>query len=150
MTTTPTRKAGPKDREPNHLFGAIVPIVATFGFIGEEIRPDYARVRLPFNALFTNSRNEFHGGAMMVLLDCALACAARSHDPAGTAVLTVDLSTHFLATGRGELIGEGRCIKRGRSLVFTQGEIRDLEGNLLATATATMKLVPRRPEAIAG
>ncbi len=132
----------------NHLFGAIVPIVATFGLIGEEIRPDYARVRLPFNPAFTNSRGEFHGGAILTLLDCSLACAARSLDSAGTAVLTIDLATHFLATAQGDLIGQARCLKRGRSIVFTQCDVHDLEGNLVATATATMKLTPRRPDAI--
>jgi uncharacterized protein (TIGR00369 family) len=137
-----------KSAASNQLFGAIVPIVATFGLLGEEMRRDYARLRLPFNPAFTNSRGELHGGAILTLLDCSLACAARSHDSAATAVMTIDLSTHFMTSARGDLIGEARCLKRGRSIVFTQCEVHDLDGNLVATATASMKLIPRRPEAI--
>ncbi len=88
-----------------------------------------------------------HGGALMALLDCTLACAARAHDPVNTLVITVDLSTHFIASAPGEVIGTARCLRRGRSLAFSQGEIRDDHGNLLATATATLKLVHRKPAA---
>ncbi len=42
-----------------------------------------------------------------------------------------------------ECRGRRKCLRRGRSLAFSQGELRDDAGTLLATATATLKLVPR-------
>lgn len=141
------RAPDPASGTGNDLFGARVPMVQALGLIGEELRLDYARVRLPFNPAFTNSRHQVHGGAMLAVLDCLLACAARSHDPIGTAVMTVDLSTHFIASASGDLIGEARCLRRGNALAFSQGEIRDSGGKLLATATGTMKLIARRAQA---
>ena len=115
------------------------------GLVGEAIGDGYARIRLPYNPDFTNSRLDLHGGALLTLLDCTLACAARGHDPVGSSVITVDLSTHFISGATSDVIGEARCLRRGRSLAFTQGELRDVQGTLLATATATMKVVERRP-----
>ncbi|UCE32800.1 MAG: PaaI family thioesterase [Burkholderiales bacterium] len=125
------------------LFGVRIPMVAALGLVGEAIEPDYARIRMPFRDDLTNSAGRLHGGALMTVLDCVLACAARSRDPAGTRVITVDMTTHFIASTCGDAIAEARCLRRGRSIAFSQGEIRDSQGRLLATATGTFKPVPR-------
>lgn len=135
---------GEPQRSAPDLFGAPVAMARTLGLVNEAIGKDYAQIRMPFNADFTNSRNELHGGALMALLDCAVSVAARSHDPAGTTVITVDMSTHFIASAPGDVIAKGRCLRRGRSLAFSQAEVYDEHGTLLATATATLKLVPRK------
>ncbi len=137
--TTPTHSEHDVD-----LFGTPVPMSRALGFVPEHIGKDYAQIRMPFDPRFTNSRGELHGGALMALLDCALSVAARSHDPSGTGIITVDLNTHFIASAPGDVIAKARCLKRGRSLAFSQGELYDDQGTLLATATATLKMVPRK------
>lgn len=122
------------------LFGSNVPMANALGLVGEAIGDGFARIRLPYNASFVNNRADLHGGALLTLLDCTLASAARGHDPANAVVITVDLSTHFIAGAHTDVIAEARVLRRGRSLAFSQGEARDLDGNLLATATATMKM----------
>lgn len=129
------------------LFGQPIPMSRALALIDEAIGDDQARVRMPFNPDHTNSRGEVHGGALLALFDCTLACAARSHDPAGMVVITVDLTTHFVTAARGDVIATARCLRRGRSIAFSQGEARDDAGVLLATATATLKLVPRNKPA---
>ena len=152
----PPAPAAPPDARPGSafppqtLFGANVPMARALGLIGEAIGAGYARIRLPYVPDFTNSRLDVHGGALLTLLDCTLACAARGHDPAQTTVITVDLSTHFIAGATSDVIGEARCLRRGRSLAFSQGELRDPQGNLLATATATLKLIERRAPTAGG
>jgi uncharacterized protein (TIGR00369 family) len=115
----------------------------SLGFVAEAISDGYVRIRLPHDPAFTNSRGDLHGGALMTLLDCALAGAARSHDPVHTSVMTVDVSTHFLAGAGGDVWGIGRVLRRGRSLVFAHADIVDAKGALIATATGSLKLIRR-------
>jgi uncharacterized protein (TIGR00369 family) len=132
------------ERDPAVVFGARVPMAGTLGVIGEAFEEDFARIRLPYREALTNSAGTFHGGALAALLDVALCSAARPSPTADLVVITIDLATHFIASSNRDVIAEARCLKRGRSVAFSQGEVRSLDGELLATATATLKLVPRR------
>ena len=46
----------------------------------------------------------------------------------------------------GRIVGEAEVVRAGRSIVFTQGQLFDAEGTLIATATATA-MVRKRAEA---
>jgi len=122
-------------------------MAGTIGAIAEEFSEDFARIRMPHRSDLTNSGGGFHGGALATLLDVALCSAARPSDDAELMVITLDLSVHFISSSDRDVIAEARCLKRGRSVAFSQGEVRSLDGELLATATATLKLVPRRQPA---
>jgi len=130
--------------DPAVIFGARVPMAGTIGALGEDFGEDFARVRMPYRPDLTNSGGTFHGGALATLLDVALCCAARPAGAAELMVVTLDLSVHFIASSDRDVIADARCLKRGRSVAFSQAEVRGLDGELLATATATLKLVPRR------
>ena len=54
--------------------------------------------------------------------------------------ITVDLSVSFLGPGRGRLVAEGRCLRKGKELAFSEAEVRDGEGRLVAKALGTFKL----------
>jgi len=131
------------DEAPNTLFTLPMPMVQSFGLRGLSIGGDEARVLMPANPLYTNSRGDVHGGAYGVLLDCVLSCAARAHDPARYGVVTVDMSIHFVAPTKGDVVGRATCERRGKSLCFVRGEARDAAGTLLALATGTFKLMER-------
>ena len=128
---------------PGLLFGLPMPMVQAFGLRGEQIGHDSARVRMPFDAMHTNSRGDVHGGALAVLLDCALSSAVRAHAPTQFGVVTIDITVHFIAPSSGDVIASASCQRRGRSLCFASGEVRDTQGELLALATGTFKLVER-------
>ncbi|MBS1108360.1 MAG: thioesterase superfamily protein [Anaeromyxobacteraceae bacterium] len=87
-----------------------------------------------------NSFHDAHGGVVMALADVALAVAAITQDGAARGAITVDLSVSFLGPGKGTLLAEARCLRAGRSLAFSEGEIRDAEGSLVAKALGTFKL----------
>lgn len=127
------------------LFALPMPMARAFGLVGTHIGADQAWVEMPPSEAHTNSRGDVHGGALAVLLDCALAGAARAHDPARFGVITIDLTLHFLATGRGCLLARATCERRGRALCFARGEVRDAQNQLVALATGTFKLVERAP-----
>ena len=132
------------DEAPDRIFSLHQPMAAAFGLRGLSIGGFQARVRMPPNPAHTNSRGDVHGGAYAVLLDCTMSAAARAHEPTRFGVVTVDLSTHYLAPTQGEVIATATCERRGRSLCFVRGEVHDTDGQLLALATGTFKLVDKR------
>lgn len=128
------------------LFELPMPLAKAFGLQGLSIGNDEARVRMPYTPAYTNSRGEVHGGALSTLLDCTLASACRAHDPGRYGVLTIDLTVHFVATARTAVIATAVCERRGRSISFARGQVHDEDGNLLAMATGTFKVVERQPQ----
>ncbi len=130
--------------DPSLFFGIAIPLARTLGLRAESIEGDVVRARMPFRAEFANGSGNVSGGTMAAALDLLLAAAARASDPGGLRGITVDLTTHFLASTAGDMLGEARCLRRG-ALAFAQGELRDARGKLLATATGTFKLMHRVP-----
>lgn len=137
--TTPTH--------PGELFQLPMPMAGAYALQGLEIGGMQAKVLMPYTPAFTNSRGEVHGGSLSVLFDCALASACRAHDPSAYGVVTLDLTVHFLAPGKGDVIATAVCERRGRAMCFARGEIHDTQGQLLALATGTFKLVERHKPA---
>jgi uncharacterized protein (TIGR00369 family) len=88
-----------------------------------------------------NSRGEAHGGALATMLDAALANAARSVVPEGTATTTVSLSINYLSPGSGRLTAHGRVVRKGRSLISAEALIEDAAGHAVAQAIGTMCVI---------
>ncbi|THU05040.1 PaaI family thioesterase [Lampropedia puyangensis] len=128
------------------LFGLSMPMAATLALQGVEIGHLHAKVAMPYNAAFTNSRGDVHGGVLSTLLDCTLASACRAHDPARYGVVTLDLTVHFLAPAQGAVLASAVCERQGRAMCFSRGQVHDAKGQLLALATGTFKLVERLQE----
>lgn len=124
-------------------FGLSIPFMASLGLVPEESTTERVRTRMPYRQDLLNSRGDVHGGALMSALDFTLSAAARAHEP-DTGMATIDMTTHFLAPARGTVVFEARCLRLGASLAFCEGQARDEEGKLLATASATFKIVRRR------
>lgn len=128
---------------PGILFGLSIPLAAVFQLAGTHIGHERARIVMPPNPRYGNSRGDVHGGALAILMDCALAAAVRSHDPVRFGVATIDLTMHYLAPAQGEVVALAQCERRGRAISFGRGEAYDSEGTLLAMATGTFKLLER-------
>lgn len=125
------------------LFGMHIPMAQAMGLVGHSMGNDCAVVEMPFNEVFANSRGDVSGGAITTVLDLALAAAVRSHDPEGFSVSTVELSTHFLASCASPFMVHARCTRRGKRICFAQGEARDPEDRVVATASGVFILNPR-------
>ena len=131
-----TRGAGHRD-----YFGIDVPFMRHIGLVAESLGEDTCRTRLPLAPDNVNSRGVVHGGVLMSALDFTLSAAARGNAPLEYSVVTIDLTTHFLNEGRTELEVEGRCVRRGRSITFCEGEVRDRDGQVVAIARGVFKLI---------
>ncbi len=92
----------------------------------------------------TNPAGVVHGGAMMGMLDVALALTG-SYEEAPLALmpgLTLSLNTQFIAVASidgGMLTARATKTGGGRNVFFSEGQITDSAGRLIATATGVFK-----------
>ncbi|MEI7703946.1 MAG: PaaI family thioesterase [Deltaproteobacteria bacterium] len=121
------------------LIGRPVPFADYLGIRIVEIQPGLARLDLPVRPELENSHGAVHGGVVSALADVALAVAAIAQDGHCHGAFTIDLSVSFIGPGKGTLVAEGRCLRAGKSLAFSEGEVRDAHGNLVAKAIGSFK-----------
>lgn len=82
-----------------------------------------------------------HGGFVCTVLDSVLGCAVQTTLPAGTGYTSLEIKVNYLrplSTSSGRLTAIGRVTKPGRRAAFAEGEVRDAEGRLVATASSTL------------
>jgi uncharacterized protein (TIGR00369 family) len=109
-------------------------------------REGYCRCWLDLAPQHLNRLGLMHGGLVTTLLDVACGnTASTTFDPAGHAPLvTVSLNTTYIAAARGgRVTATGTWTGGGRSMGYVNGELRDEQGQLLATATAVFKRIRR-------
>lgn len=107
----------------------------------EELRQDYARMRLPYRPEFRQPAGVVHGGAIASLIDTVVVPAIGSGYPEPRQLFTIDIQLRFLAPIiDDDLVAEGWVSQRGRQIVFCDAEVRSGAGTLAATATLTYKV----------
>jgi uncharacterized protein (TIGR00369 family) len=116
------------------------PIAAHFGLRWEHIgHGEVVAVAEPDESLY-NPIGMVHGGVAATMLDSVVGCAVHTTLPAGVGYSSVELKVSYLRAihaGRGEIRATGRVVKEGSRIAFAEGEIRDADGKLLATASGT-------------
>jgi uncharacterized protein (TIGR00369 family) len=122
-------------------FDIRIPFVDLLGIELLEKAAGHARIGFTPVPDHLNSWNGIHGGVVMSLLDTALSTASRSLDPDCIGCTTVEMKTNFLAAASGPVFTVGRAQRAGRSLIYAEGEVVDPQGNVLAKASGTFKLV---------
>jgi uncharacterized protein (TIGR00369 family) len=128
------------------IVGRPVPFAELLGIRITHREQGLARIELDTRTELMNSHQAAHGGVVMTLADIALAVAAMTLDPQSRGAVTVELKVSFIAPGTGTLVAEGRCVHAGKSLCFSEGEVRDGEGKLVAKALGTFRLRYGRSE----
>ena len=95
----------------------------------------------PEYAFPTQSGPVVHGGLVATLLDTAMGNACWSILDEGETFLTADLHTDFLRAARpGLLRADGTVVHRTRRIVFCAADVRDADGNHVASARCTQVL----------
>lgn len=118
------------------------------GIVLEEVRTDYARMRLPWRRELGQPAGVMHGGAITTLIDTVVVPAIGSAFPEFRPLFTIDLQVQFLEPIAGEdAVAEGWIVKRGRSTVFCRAEVRTASGVLAAAGTLVYK-VGSRPQPV--
>lgn len=120
------------------------PFMAMLGIVFDRYEHDDVVVRLPFREDLTNDGVYYHGGVIASVLDSAGAAAAWSnHDFAkGVRASTVGMTVQYVgACKRSDLLCHATTVKRGRELIFTDITATDAEGNVVAHAVQTYRIV---------
>ena len=120
------------------------PAAETLGWAIEEIDPVAGTIRVSFDArpAFRNPMGNIQGGFLAAMLDDTMGPALVATLEPGEFAPTLELKVNFLRPARpGRLIGTGRVVHRGGTVAFLAGDLSDVGGNLLATATATARIV---------
>ncbi len=111
----------------------------------EEVRPDYARMRLPFRPELEQPAGVVHGGAIATLIDTVVVPAVGAAYKREWQYVTVAMNISYLgAVVAEDAIAEGWIEQRGRSLVFCAAEVVTASGKRAATASLTYKVSPPR------
>lgn len=110
------------------------------GIVLEEVRTDYARMRLPYRPELSQPAGVMHGGALATLVDTVVVPAIGGGYTEPRPFFTVDLHVQYLESLSEDAIAEGWIERRGRSLVFCRVEVRSASGRLVAAGMLTYKV----------
>jgi len=113
-----------------------------------EVEPEQGTIEVSFTATeqFLNPAGVVQGGLLAAMLDDTLGPALVATLDENEWAPTTDLHVQFTSPAKpGELRGHGRVVKRGSRSAFLAGELKDLDGRLIATAVATAS-IQRRPQ----
>lgn len=93
---------------------------------------------------FCNPMGQIQGGYLCVMLDEVMSVAGVVASGMTHVMPTLEMKTSFLrpAMPGQTLRGVGRVVKWGKTIAFTEGELFDAEGRLLAKATGTAMPAP--------
>jgi uncharacterized protein (TIGR00369 family) len=120
------------------------------GFDVVDFTPDVVRIRAAFRPGLSAHEKIFHGGVLATLIDAAGSGAViAGHDYSlGTRLTTVSMTVNYLAVAPGEdIVAEGVCTRRGRSLNFAQVVVTSESGKRLAEGMLTVNIAGRRTSA---
>ena len=118
----------------------------TLGFRLVSVSQETKSVEVAFEAraeLLLNPMKQIQGGYLCAMLDECMSVACMVASGMTHVAPTAEMKTSFFRPAKpGPLRGVGRVVRWGRTLAFTEGEIYDAEGRLLAKATGTAVPTP--------
>lgn len=120
------------------------PAEQTLGFEMLETIPDSGQITLAFTAKpeFCNVLGNIGGGFLAAMLDAVTSLAPATTYQHGEFGPTLELKVNFIrACKPGKLRGIGRTIHRTSSIAFVEGELRDANDDIVATASATIRII---------
>ena len=121
------------------------PMAALMGFELVEVGEGEVRFATTPDASVYNPLGMVHGGLVATLLDSALGCAVHTTLPVGVAHASVEIKVNFLrsiSSDTGRITAHGWVTKPGRRIAFSEGDVRDEAGKVLATASSTIIILP--------
>jgi uncharacterized protein (TIGR00369 family) len=111
----------------------------TLGFRLLAVSQEDRSVEVAFEArgeVLLNPMKQIQGGYLCAMLDECMSVACMVASGMTHVAPTVQMTTSFLRPGYpGPLRGVGRVVKWGKTIAFTEGELYDAEGRMLAKAS---------------
>jgi uncharacterized protein (TIGR00369 family) len=121
------------------------PIGSLFDMRGVAAREGEVVFELQPDASMLNPMAGVHGGVVCTLLDSVLGCAALTTLPPLHGFTSIEIKISYLRPvvldGR-PIAARGRVTKPGRRVCFTEGEVTDGDGRLVASASSSILVLP--------
>ena len=118
----------------------------TLGFRMLSVSQEKMEVEVAFEAkaeLLANPMKQVQGGYLCAMLDECMSVACMVASKMTAVAPTAEMKTSFFRPAMpGVLKGVGRVVRWGRTIAFTEGELYDAEGRLVAKATGTAVPTP--------
>src|ERR1700740_3294905 len=115
-----------------------VPIARLIGFEAKEIGDGRAVVVLAAGPQHANPMGTLHGGVLCDIADAAMGMAFASTLAPDETFTTIELKINFFRpVWEAHLRAEGKVVRRGSSVGYTECEITDEDGRLVAKAAST-------------
>ena len=126
---------------------SLVPYQAQLGIEFVEGAQGYAKLRLPYKKENSTMGDALHGGAISSLIDTTGAMAAWTTAELGNPRYfgsTVGINVNYLSGAIGEeIFAEGRVLKRGKEIIYSDVRVTNGEGKLLAQGTVVYRIIER-------
>ena len=109
------------------------------------VDPAAGTIEIGFTAdeRFANPQGFVQGGIVGAMLDDTHGPALFAHVDGAVFPVTVDYHVSFIKAARfGSFLGKGRLVSMGKTIAFTEAELFDESGELIARGTFTSRLVP--------
>jgi molybdopterin converting factor subunit 1 len=108
-----------------------------------DAEPGHVRMEFEASDQMLNPAGSVQGGFLTAMLDETMGPATISMLEPGFVVPTLELKVNFLRPARpGRLVVDARVVHLGKSVVFMESSLVGDDGSLIATATATARIVP--------
>lgn len=100
---------------------------------------DACRVSFDLKDFMFNPQGTLHGGVIAFALDISMGHLLKEKSGAGT---TLEMKVQYIKAAKsGRLAATGRFLRQGRGISYLQAELTDEQGDLVAFATSTWKLL---------
>jgi uncharacterized protein (TIGR00369 family) len=109
-----------------------------------DARPEDGWIRIGFDgkAAFCNPAGFIQGGILSAMLDDTMGPAVFIKTEGRLYTATITMTANFLAPAKvGPIVGEGRVLQIGKSVAFIEAKLLDARDAVLATSTASARLV---------
>ena len=120
------------------------PIAAHFAFGPTSVAPGEVTFTCTPDESAYNPIGLVHGGLVCTLLDSVTGCAVQTTLPAGVGYTSIEIKVSYLRPVHGhtgELSAHGWVTKPGRRVAFAEGDVRDPDGKIIATASSTCLVI---------
>ena len=128
------------------VIGAM-PFSANLGMEFIEAGEGWVKLRLPFKVENTTAGGALHGGAIASLIDTTGSMAAWTSSEIGNPRYfgsTVGVNVNYLSAVVGEdCFAEGRVLKRGKEIIYSDVRVTNAEGKICAQGTVIYRIVDR-------
>src|SRR3569623_2314494 len=109
-----------------------------------DARPEEGWIRLGFEGKpeFCNPAGFIQGGLLSAMLDDSMGRAVLVMSEGRLYTTTITMTVNFLSPAKpGPIIAEARVTQLGKTIAFVEGKLMTEDGTVLATATATERLL---------